>query len=106
MAELASGKLKSATGKGVALSVGLAVDRILRDKGFEPSRLEGDRSTLLNYRGMRTTLWMMGDSDGDFLAVIAADGGQIGVDIELPRTSSVFKEKTKGPLEPEEAETA
>ena len=49
---------------------------------------------------------MLGDPDGDFLVVIAADGVPIGVDIELPRTPSVFEEKTKWPLEPEEAETA
>ena len=49
---------------------------------------------------------MMGDPDCDFLAVIAAEGVPIGVDVELPRTPAVFEEKTKWPLEPEEAETA
>ena len=73
-AELASGKLKSAPCKGEALGVDLAVDRILRDKGFEPGRLEGDRSTLLNYHRMSATLKMMDDPDCDFLAVIAAEG--------------------------------
>ena len=55
---------------------------------------------------MSATLKMMDDPDCDFLAVIAAEGVPIGVDIELPRTPAVFEEKTKWPLEPEEAETA
>ena len=105
-AELASGKLKSAPCKVEAIGVGLAIDRILHDKGFEPDRLEGVRSTLINYRRMSATLKMMGDPDCDFLAVIAAEGVPIGVDVELPRTPTVFEEKTKWPLEPEEAETA
>ena len=49
---------------------------------------------------------MLGDPDGDFLVVIAADGVPIGVDIERPRAPSVFEEKTKWAREPEEAETA
>ena len=49
---------------------------------------------------------MMGDPDRDFLAVIAAEEVPIGADVELPRTPTVFEEKTKWPLEPEEADTA
>ena len=42
---------------------------------------------------------MMGDPDCDFLAVSAAEGVPIGVDVELPRTPAVFEEKNDGNFE-------
>ena len=105
-AELACGRLRSAPCQVEAVEVGLAVDQILQDRGFEPGRLSTDRATLINFRRMSAALKLMGDPDADFLVDIAADGVPIGVDVELPRTPDVFEEKVKWPLEPEESDTA
>ena len=58
-------------------------------------RLEGDRSSEINFRRLRALAEAMGDEDFAFLDEVASKGVRLGVDIEMPRTPEVYEEKVK-----------
>ena len=98
--DLAAGKCKSSPFPAqVVESARTELDNLLANLGTAPGRLQQDRKTEINFRRLFAMLQLAGDPDFEFIQEVTAHGVKLGVDVPLPRTPSVFEEKTKWNLQ-------
>ena len=102
--KMAAGKAQESPFGEVMEEAREEVDRYLEHAGLRPRRKDGDRESEVNFRRLKAALQVMGDPDRDYLEQMASEGVPIGVDVELPRTPSVYEEKVKWAVDPAEGD--
>ena len=93
--KMARGEAKGSPFEEVRLAAREAIDKALEGLGLDPRRRPGDRDTEINFRRLAAMAEACHDEDYGYLREMAEKGVSIGVDEEMPRTPSVFEEKTK-----------
>lgn len=100
--KIAAGKMTESPFANSMADMRSELDAKLLSMGEDPRRKEGDRSSEVNFRRLRAAASLAGDPDFEFLGTMASEGVPIGVDVELPRTESVYEEKLRWSVEPTE----
>ena len=102
--KLASGQARNSPFEEDMESFRNELDEELKAMGLDPCRKDGDRVTEVNFRRLRAMLEATGDVDYEWLAEVAKEGVDLGVDRAMPRLPKVFEEKTKWNLSHTEEE--
>lgn len=76
-----------------------ALDELMKAMGEHPERRASDIRTEVNFRRLMVMAKATEDEDWEWLAPMAEEGVELGVDSTMPRVPQVFEEKTRWNLD-------